>query len=335
MLLGCVPSHALYFTVYEEAKERLGCNRPGHHPAAAAGSGAMATIVHDAVMTPLDVVKQRLQLGFHAGLRDCLRTAIEREGLRGLYVSYPTTLFMNVPYGGIVVGCNESLKQILNPDGGNNLFAFLAAGSISGAVAAAATNPLDVAKTRLQTQACTLDSASVEPRPVEPRPNGPGRPAEGGARAARGSAAGAGGGAGGSAASGRPTAKVVHPVAAVHTSTAPRGTPAAAGSTSGGNASGTREMSSDKSALRRARMSALKTDPSSGCSNPRCEAPVPRVRGLVGALRAIYAEEGLRGFARGVRPRLMVHTPAMGISWATYETVKRFLSPPAPPVSAW
>ena len=40
---GCVPAHAMYFSVYEQSKERFGANNPGHHPLAAAASGATAT----------------------------------------------------------------------------------------------------------------------------------------------------------------------------------------------------------------------------------------------------------------------------------------------------
>jgi hypothetical protein len=57
------PAHALYFSTYEAAKNLLGGNREGHHPVAAASAGAAATLVNDAAMTPVDVVKQRLQVG--------------------------------------------------------------------------------------------------------------------------------------------------------------------------------------------------------------------------------------------------------------------------------
>ena len=41
--------------------------------------------------------------------------------------------------------------------------------------------------------------------------------------------------------------------------------------------------------------------------------------------KRIIAEEGPKGFFRGVKQRVMLHTPAVAISWATYETVKRML----------
>ena len=80
MFAGCIPSHAAYFSVYEAAKEAFGANAEGHHPFAAAASGVMATVLHDAVLTPLDCVKQRLQLGLYGGFLDCVRTMVREEG---------------------------------------------------------------------------------------------------------------------------------------------------------------------------------------------------------------------------------------------------------------
>jgi solute carrier family 25 iron transporter 28/37 len=42
------------------------------------------------------------------------------------------------------------------------------------------------------------------------------------------------------------------------------------------------------------------------------------------ALR-IYNTEGTIGFFRGMTPRILSHTPAVAISWTTYETAKRYL----------
>ncbi len=54
----------MHFAVYELAKEAMGGNRGAtkHHPAIAAAAGALATVVNEMVMTPVDLVKQRLQV---------------------------------------------------------------------------------------------------------------------------------------------------------------------------------------------------------------------------------------------------------------------------------
>lgn len=153
MLLGCIPSHAAYFSVYEVMKDATGANRPGHHPIAAGLSGAVATVAHDSILTPMDVVKQRIQLGAHRSVRHCIREVVRTEGLRALYLSLPTTLVMNIPYAGVLVATNESLKKVLTASDktpGFGVFFLSSAGA--GAMAAAVTTPMDVVKTRLQTQ---------------------------------------------------------------------------------------------------------------------------------------------------------------------------------------
>ena len=179
MMVGCIPSHAAYFSVYERAKIAFGVNKPGHSPLAAAACGAMATTLHDAVLTPLDVVKQRLQLGFYDGVTDCVRTIIKQEGVGALFRSYPTTLLMNWPYASVLVATNETIKETMRQARGPGHKAgkddplsgaeFLLSGALAGAVAAAVTTPLDVLKTRLQTQGLSV-AAPLAPT-VDARPS--------------------------------------------------------------------------------------------------------------------------------------------------------------------
>jgi solute carrier family 25 iron transporter 28/37 len=171
MFVGCVPAHALYFSSFEASKKMFGADKEGHHPAAAAASGAIATFMHDSVMTPVDTVKQRLQLGYHAGMLDCVKSMFKNEGIGAFYRSWHTTVGMNIPYGCVMVATNESLKKFLNArsgvgEGKEKKFSVLnsmLAGSGSGALAAAATCPLDVIKTRLQTQNLTPIVAFTPP----------------------------------------------------------------------------------------------------------------------------------------------------------------------------
>ena len=153
----------MYFSVFESVKIWLGADQKGHHPIQAAISGATATLSHDLCLTPFDTVKQRMQLGYYNNIGHCIRTILLKEGVRSLYISLPTTLVMNLPFGCIMVAVNESSRKVLNPTGKYNLSSTLVSGAVAGAVAAVFTNPLDIVKTRLQTQSLAPLQRSAEP----------------------------------------------------------------------------------------------------------------------------------------------------------------------------
>jgi len=175
MFAGCIPAHAAYFTIFEEVKRVTGAGAPGHHPLAAASAGVLATLAHDAIMGPMDTVKQRLQLGHYSGPRDCVRQMLAKEGVRSFFLSLPTTLAMNLPFGAIMVTANESFKTLLaGPNGEQSVGTYLLAGSGAGGLAAAATTPLDMIKTRLQTQHLpTAASGEVSASPSPTSQNTP------------------------------------------------------------------------------------------------------------------------------------------------------------------
>lgn len=153
MFAGCIPAHAAYFSIFEAMKAATGADREGHQPIAAAACGATAALAHDICMTPFDTVKQRMQLGYYRNMRHCVKSVFVNEGLRAFYVSLPTTLTMNLPFGMIMVAVNESTRKFLATPGEQlTIASSMISGSIAGAIAAGATTPLDIIKTRLQTQ---------------------------------------------------------------------------------------------------------------------------------------------------------------------------------------
>lgn len=126
-------------------------------------AGAAATISSDALMNPFDgespcrtlkpfthatVIKQRMQMNNspYRSVLSCAKSVYAKEGLTAFYVSYPTTLTMSVPFTAVQFSVYESLKSLLNPDGSYSPGAHCMAGGVAGAVAAAVTTPLDVAK---------------------------------------------------------------------------------------------------------------------------------------------------------------------------------------------
>ncbi|CAN8205940.1 unnamed protein product [Coccothraustes coccothraustes] len=162
-MLGAGPAHALYFACYEKMKKSLSdILQPGGNSHLANGiAGSVATLLHDAVMNPAEVVKQRLQMfnSPYTSVLGCVRTVHRTEGLGAFYRSYTTQLTMNVPFQAIHFITYELMQEHLNPHRQYHPQSHIVAGAVAGAVAAAATTPLDVCKTLLNTQENTALSS--------------------------------------------------------------------------------------------------------------------------------------------------------------------------------
>jgi solute carrier family 25 iron transporter 28/37 len=104
--------------------------------------------------TDTTVIKQRMQLAesHYRGLADCAFRVFKTEGLASFYVSYPITLMIGIPFQAIQLPVYEYLRKTLNPSGDYSPGTHVLAGGVAGGLAAVATNPLDVAKTLLQTR---------------------------------------------------------------------------------------------------------------------------------------------------------------------------------------
>ncbi|PRP84759.1 mitochondrial RNA-splicing protein MRS3-like [Planoprotostelium fungivorum] len=154
LALGAAPAHALHFATYEYCKKKF-----ENYTLGISAAGICATMISDAVMTPMDAVKQRMQLGVknYKGMLDCMRSVIRAEGFGSLYAGYTTTLVMNVPYNAVQFTSYEALRSILKKGKEDefDVVAHCVAGGGAGAIAGAITNPFDVVRTRLQTRGDT------------------------------------------------------------------------------------------------------------------------------------------------------------------------------------
>ena len=88
----------------------------------------------------------------------CAASVYRVEGLAAFYVSYPTTLAISIPFNAIQFTVYEHIKKFANPRNEYSPQTHIAAGGIAGAVAAAVTTPLDVAKTILQTRGTSTEA---------------------------------------------------------------------------------------------------------------------------------------------------------------------------------
>lgn len=168
MVMGAGPAHAIYFSVFESTKtlfvNQLIASKSTkstklvtdeNHPLIASCAGIAATTASDALMTPFDVIKQRMQANKNASTLNLLKSAkaiYRAEGAWAFYISYPATLFTSIPFAALNFGFYEYSSSILNPTNKYNPYLHCVSGAIAGGIAAALTNPLDVIKTALQTK---------------------------------------------------------------------------------------------------------------------------------------------------------------------------------------
>ena len=166
--IGSAPGAALFFSVYETLKEVINNRNDGNnggnrispmwgHMIAASVGEAMACLVR----VPTEVIKQNMQSGSSpTSLVQTWNTILAQKNANafassifgGLYRGYGITLFREIPFAFIQFPLYESFKSSwANYQSIPEVSPFQAAccGSVSGAIAASVTTPLDVIKTRL------------------------------------------------------------------------------------------------------------------------------------------------------------------------------------------
>jgi len=116
VVAGCIPAHALYFSIYEKAKEMLAC-KPEEDIWKFAFVGALSSMFHDLIMTPTETLKQRIQLSrsenSNVKINFVVKKILQEEGLRAFYRSFWVNYSMNIPFGSLIVLFNEKLKFII------------------------------------------------------------------------------------------------------------------------------------------------------------------------------------------------------------------------------
>ncbi|ROW05290.1 hypothetical protein VSDG_00136 [Cytospora chrysosperma] len=181
-LLGSFPGTVLFFGTYEFSKRHLIDMGVQPHIAYLT-SGFLGDLTASVVYVPSEVLKTRLQLqgrynnphfssGYnYRGTVDAARTIVRAEGFSSLFSGYQATLYRDLPFSALQFMFYEQFQSWARQwkesrDLGTPL-EFLT-GAAGGGLAGAMTCPLDVVKTRLQTQVRTPPQPQAKKGPVDP-----------------------------------------------------------------------------------------------------------------------------------------------------------------------
>jgi hypothetical protein len=168
------PTTATYFGAYHLFRERGSAwagTAPGAAPPAAVvlAAGGAAEFTASMLFVPFDVIKTRLQLGANPsratggvvpdatnfrGMVDAGRQIVRREGWRGLWQGWNSSLLQDVTFSALQFYFYERFKRQVASSRGHELapWEHFVCGGAAGAAAGLLTNPLDVITTRMQAQ---------------------------------------------------------------------------------------------------------------------------------------------------------------------------------------
>lgn len=187
--LGSFPGTIIFFGTYEYTKRHM-IDAGVHHSLAYLAGGFLADLAASVVYVPSEVLKTRLQLQgrynnpfFSSGYNyrstmDAARTIIRYEGLSALFYGYKATIFRDLPFSALQFAFYEQEQKWAKALVGSRdigLGLEILTGATAGGMAGVITCPLDVVKTRIQTQVnppeeaakpITAKTSAVRQRPV-------------------------------------------------------------------------------------------------------------------------------------------------------------------------
>lgn len=165
--VGSFAGTMIFFGCYESSKRVL-IDAGVPQWAAYFASGWMADLAASPLYVPTEVVKTRLQLQgrhnnpfFTSGYNyrstlHALRTIYKQEGFRELFSGYKATLWRDLPFSALQFAFYENeqkfAKEWVGPGKEIGLPLEIITGATAGGLAGIATCPMDVVKTRIQTE---------------------------------------------------------------------------------------------------------------------------------------------------------------------------------------
>ncbi|KAK6434255.1 hypothetical protein LTR95_009563 [Oleoguttula sp. CCFEE 5521] len=171
--MGSFAGTTIFFGCYEYSKRYM-VDRGVNPSLAYFTAGFFADLAASPVYVPTEVLKTRLQLqGRHnnpafssgynyRGTLHALRTIYKTEGAAELFSGYKATIFRDLPFSAIQFAIYEQEQRIAKTWAGSGndigLALEILTGASAGGIAGVLTCPMDVVKTRIQTE---LDPAVV------------------------------------------------------------------------------------------------------------------------------------------------------------------------------
>jgi len=147
------PGNAAFFFSYEFTRNQ--CREWQNPTAATLVSTAVGTTASTTIYAPMEVVKERCMVSQGRSSMAVLRSVIAQGGVAELYCGWGASLCTWAPYLMVYFMTYEKLKSVgetrwqIATDQPSGPAQLVCAG-LSGVIAAALTNPLDVMKTRVQ-----------------------------------------------------------------------------------------------------------------------------------------------------------------------------------------
>jgi solute carrier family 25, member 33/36 len=172
-LVGIIPARSAYFYAYQKTKKLLSPKLPEGSPGNALVAGFMAGVVGNTLTNPIWMVRTRMQLMIdhtagqkqYAGYLDAVTTIFKEEGLGGFYKGISAS-YWGCAEGAMQFIIYEQVKtrlierqnakraaQGLKPTEELPKATYFWAAAASKAIAAVATYPHEVARTRMREQA--------------------------------------------------------------------------------------------------------------------------------------------------------------------------------------
>ncbi|KAJ5716001.1 uncharacterized protein N7483_013182 [Penicillium malachiteum] len=163
---GSFPGTVIFFGVYEFTKREM-LDRGINQNLAYLSGGFFADLAASIVYVPSEVLKTRLQLQgrynnphFHSGYNyrsttDALKTIVRKEGPAALYHGYKATIFRDLPFSALQFAFYEQEQNLAKTWVGQREIGLgleILTAATAGGMAGVITCPLDVVKTRIQTQ---------------------------------------------------------------------------------------------------------------------------------------------------------------------------------------